>query len=205
MTAITITAETIAKLEAKGFNRWTKGNMDRLYIDAKNYGAEFVYYNSGNIRSAKFQGERISNADGRRLNATKAYIDIATGELHIQTDYYYDDEIREAIEAIIAEVETEIEAEEAARAEEEAEAETANENEEDTMTEYDTDLTTFAIMTDAIEYVETALGEHAEDFDAEAIAHEVTDWVDGKLTLTADGDEFWAVVMQHDATDNASN
>ena len=36
MTATTnaaLTAETIAKFEAAGFNRWAKGSMDRLYIN----------------------------------------------------------------------------------------------------------------------------------------------------------------------------
>lgn len=59
-------------------------------------------------------------------------------------------------------------------------------------------MTTFATMTEAIEYVETALGDFADRFDAEAIAREVTDWIDGKLTLTTDGDEFWAVAERHD-------
>lgn len=59
-------------------------------------------------------------------------------------------------------------------------------------------MTTFATMTEAIEYVETALGDFADRFDAEAIAREVTDWQYGKLTLTAEGDEFWAVAERHD-------
>lgn len=87
MTTITINAETIAKLEAAGFNRWTKGNMDRLYVNAQTLGLEVSYYKTGNVSSATWQGERISNADARRLLATKFWIDLKTGECHVHSDY----------------------------------------------------------------------------------------------------------------------
>jgi hypothetical protein len=109
MSAITETA--IAKLETKGFNRWTRGSHDRLYINPQSYGCEFAYYNTGNIKHATFRGEDISNAEGRRFKASKVYIDVKTGELHIQTTTDYEDEIRKAVEAIIAEVEAEEQAE----------------------------------------------------------------------------------------------
>lgn len=60
------------------------------------------------------------------------------------------------------------------------------------------DAPRFSDMDEATAYVETALGESATDYDVDAIAHEVTDWVDGQLTLVRDGDEFWAVVAAHD-------
>lgn len=87
MDAITINAETIAKLEAAGFNRWTKDNMDRMYVNATRLGLEVDYYKTGNVRNAKWQGESISNADGRRLLASKIWIDVKTGELHVRTDF----------------------------------------------------------------------------------------------------------------------
>ena len=102
MTAITINEQNIAKLEAKGFNRWQKGSFDRLYINARSYGLECEYYNSGSVRSARFAGSSISNSDARRLLATKAYINIADGKLYIQTSYRDDDEITMAIEGVIA-------------------------------------------------------------------------------------------------------
>jgi len=77
-------AETIAKFEAKGFNRWTKGSMDRLYINAKDLGLEVSYYKTGNVSSAKWCGESISNADGRRFLSSKVFVDVKTGELHVQ-------------------------------------------------------------------------------------------------------------------------
>lgn len=71
----------ITALEGKGFNRWTKGNMDRLYINADALGLEVERYNTGNVSSAYWQGERISNSRGSAMLYAKTYIDIATGKL----------------------------------------------------------------------------------------------------------------------------
>lgn len=70
--------DRVAEFEKMGFNRWTKGNMDRLYINARDLGLICDYYNTGNIRSAFFNGERISNSEGRRMRAAKTFIDIKT-------------------------------------------------------------------------------------------------------------------------------
>lgn len=75
----------IKALEAKGFNRWTKGNYDRLYINAKELGLECTYYKTGNISSAYFNGEQISNSQGYRYKAAKTYIDVNTGK--VRSDY----------------------------------------------------------------------------------------------------------------------
>lgn len=67
----------IEALEKKGFNRWTKGDMDRLYFNLEKAGAlELDYYKSGNLRSADLEGERISNAEACRLLAVKCFIDL---------------------------------------------------------------------------------------------------------------------------------
>lgn len=129
----------IAAYEAKGFNRWTKGNFDRLYIDANAYGCDFEYYGTGNIRSCHFQGERVSNAEGYRFKSTKVFIDVNTGELSVTTKTDYEDEIREAVEAIMAEVEQET-AEPEIEDEPEAEEETVEE-ETETTTEPTTETT----------------------------------------------------------------
>ena len=43
----------IKELENKGFNRWTKGDMDRLYFNVeKSEYFEVEYYKSGNVSSA---------------------------------------------------------------------------------------------------------------------------------------------------------
>lgn len=76
--------KTITKYEAAGFRRWTKGNMDRLYIDVTKLGLEVDYYKTGNVRHASWCGETISNADGRRMLVSKVWVDVATGELHVK-------------------------------------------------------------------------------------------------------------------------
>lgn len=74
--------EMIAELTKKGFNRWTKGNLDRMYINAFQLGLVCDYYNTGNIRHAKFQDYDISNCEARRMKAAKTFVDIKTGKVH---------------------------------------------------------------------------------------------------------------------------
>ena len=105
----------IAKLEAKGFNRWTKGNMDRLYINAQAMGLTVSYHKTGSVAEAYWNGERISNAEGRRMMSAKTYIDLKDGALH--SDNYWNDDLKNAAQALIDEVTAEIEAEEKAEAE----------------------------------------------------------------------------------------
>ena len=70
----------IDALEKKGFSRWTKGDMDRLYFSLEKSGALGLdYYKSGNLRSADLEGERISNAEACRLLAVKCFIDLKKG------------------------------------------------------------------------------------------------------------------------------
>ena len=94
-----MTAEMITALEKKGFNRWTKGNMDRLYINAGQLGLECGYYNTGNIKWAEFCGNSISNCEARRMKAAKTYIDINTGKAH--SDNYT---LQGRVEEILAEL-----------------------------------------------------------------------------------------------------
>ena len=77
-----MTDTRIAELEGKGFKRWTKGNMDRLYINAAQLGLICSYYNTGNVRSAEFNGESISNCEARRMKAAKTFIDIKTEKVY---------------------------------------------------------------------------------------------------------------------------
>ena len=79
--------KTIEELEELGFSRWTKGNFDRLYINADKLGLECGYYNTGNVRWASFNGEKISNSQARRLLSCKIYIDLAgDGKVHGTND-----------------------------------------------------------------------------------------------------------------------
>lgn len=116
----------IMKLEDAGFKRWTKGGYDRLYIDATACGLEYDTYKSGNISSATFNGESISNARAGRMKAMKMYVVIATGEFHAEHAYGTkgDTEIAAAAEAIYAAV---VEATEAEEAEEKVEEMTEEE------------------------------------------------------------------------------
>jgi hypothetical protein len=91
-----MTEEDTKKLEAAGGKRWTKYGKDRIYIDATALGLEVEYYKTGNVRNAKWQGERISNADGRRLLGSKVYVECSDGSLHVRTDFWdsYDEDMR---------------------------------------------------------------------------------------------------------------
>lgn len=80
------TDDEINTLTDRGFKRWTKklsnGKvMDRLYIKPEYLGLELTRYKSGNISSAKFNGEAISNSEARRIEGTKCYVDVATKEV----------------------------------------------------------------------------------------------------------------------------
>ena len=70
---------TIQVLKGNGFNRWQKGNLDRLYINAAQLGLVCQYYNSGNVRDAWFDGVRISNGEARRMKIAKTFIDVKSG------------------------------------------------------------------------------------------------------------------------------
>ena len=85
------TDDEIKTLTDRGFNRWTKklsnGKvMDRLYIKPEYLGLELTRYKSGNISSAKFNGETISNSEARRIEGTKCYVDVATKEVVCDRD-----------------------------------------------------------------------------------------------------------------------
>lgn len=80
------TDDEINTLTDRGFKRWTKklpnGKvMDRLYIKPEYLGLELTRYKSGNISSATFNGETISNSEARRIESTKCYVDVATKEI----------------------------------------------------------------------------------------------------------------------------
>lgn len=73
--------KSIQELEAMGFKRWTKGNMDRMYINATDLGLACEYYKTGNISYAEFQGHEISHSRAYSLKASKTYIDLTTNTL----------------------------------------------------------------------------------------------------------------------------
>ena len=91
----------VAKLEAAGAKRWSKYGKDRMYVDVTLLGADIDYYKSGNISSAYWHGERVSNADGGRLLASKVYVDVADGSLHVSSDFRDEGSIRDAAKTFI--------------------------------------------------------------------------------------------------------
>ena len=63
--------------------------------------------------------------------------------------------------------------------------------------------TTYTTIQDAIDYeVEPALGEHARDYDMEAIAREYFDRYDEHDGFSAsDPDSFWGIAAKHDISE----
>lgn len=107
----------IKGLEGKGFVRWTRGDMDRLYINPET-ALDFEYdtNKSGHVSGAYLNGERISNSRGAALVSSKTYIDIATGKLVSNHDM-----MRQAAQEIMDTVAAEIEQAEAVETAEDAE------------------------------------------------------------------------------------
>ena len=96
---MSLTSNHIAALERKGFSRWTKAGMDRLYINSTRCGLSLDYYKTGNIHYAELNGSKISNCRARAVQASKNYIDIADGSVHSDID-----ELRENIQKILDEI-----------------------------------------------------------------------------------------------------
>ena len=111
-----MTEKMIKALESKGFHRWTKGDYDRLYANAEDFGLYTESYNSGNIRYAELNGVKISNAAAGRILSAKIYIDVKTDKLITSRITADADEIVEAVKAAIAEAKAVVESEEAEKA-----------------------------------------------------------------------------------------
>lgn len=102
----------IKALEMKGFKRWTKGTMDRLYINAETLGLELDYYKTGNICSAIYRGESISNNMAREMKAAKTYVDITDGTVH-STSWTLQKDVEIMLDDTMEEVEHEADEDEA--------------------------------------------------------------------------------------------
>ena len=89
----------IKELEGKGFKRWIKGNLDRLYINAAQLGLVCSYYKTGNVSSATFNGNSVSNCEARRMKGSKTFIDVKTGKV------YSDNDLLEKVAAELADLE----------------------------------------------------------------------------------------------------
>lgn len=93
----------IESLEKKGFRRWTKGDMDRLYFNIENSGhMEVDHYKTGNISYAAIDGEEISHRFAGQILSVKCFIDLKNdNQLVIQ---YGGPEAREVVENVVKKV-----------------------------------------------------------------------------------------------------
>lgn len=93
----------IDALEQKGFSRWSKGNMDRLYFNIQKSGHMDVdYYKTGNISFASVDGEEISHRFAGQILAVKCFIDLKNdNRLVIQ---YGGPEAREIVKNVVEKV-----------------------------------------------------------------------------------------------------
>lgn len=85
----------IATLIRNGFKRWTKGSMDRLYIDALTVANEDSGLAAQISRSGSFEVQ---------VSATKMYIDIKTGERvinYVTKDYSDRKDLKKAFDDVI--------------------------------------------------------------------------------------------------------
>lgn len=108
MTTTTATTEKlITALEERGFKRWTKGDKDRMYIDAERLGLKVQKYGSGAVKRAEWDGEKISNHEGTAMLHAKTYLDLTDMSVHSD-----DSDLFAAAEAIIEECRASLEEEE---------------------------------------------------------------------------------------------
>lgn len=93
----------IDALEKKGFSRWTKGDMDRLYFNIARSGhMEVEHYKTGNISFAAVDGEEISHRFAGQILSVKCFIDLKNDDrLVIQ---YGGPEAREVVENVVKKV-----------------------------------------------------------------------------------------------------
>lgn len=93
----------VESLEKKGFSRWSKGNMDRLYFNIQKSGHMDVdYYKTGNISYASVDGEEISHRFAGQILSVKCFIDLKhENKLVIQ---YGGPEAREIVKNVVEKV-----------------------------------------------------------------------------------------------------
>ncbi|MFE5582575.1 hypothetical protein [Kitasatospora sp. NPDC056531] len=82
---------SVDTMTAIGGNRWQKNGKDRVYINnwAEFAGLETSHYKTGNIASAIYEGELISNRQAGLLlgSIDKIWFDAADGQLHCRYGY----------------------------------------------------------------------------------------------------------------------
>jgi hypothetical protein len=100
-----MTDEQIARYEDAGFSRWTKRDMDRLYIDTTRLGLECDLKRDHEPCLGDWQGKRVSERDCRRIYFSKVWVDVRDGSLHVASDFQPslgDESVEDAARAYIA-------------------------------------------------------------------------------------------------------
>ena len=101
------TVNYVEKMQAKGFSYWSTADhkIKRLYLNIKKSGLLNVdYYKSGNISSAEWMGNPISNSEARKLLNVKCYIDLSDDnhELQVKGDATETAIVLEAAKGLVA-------------------------------------------------------------------------------------------------------
>ena len=82
---------SVETMTAIGGSRWTKAGKDRVYINnwAEFAGLETAHYGTGNIASATYRGETVSNRQAGLIAGAlnKVWFDTADGKLHSTCGY----------------------------------------------------------------------------------------------------------------------
>lgn len=84
-------AWTVETLTAIGGRLWERNGMSRVYFNnwATLAGLETSHYNTGNISSASYRGQGISNSQAYKIAGciSKVWFDTADGKLHCRYGY----------------------------------------------------------------------------------------------------------------------
>ncbi|MEK1297429.1 hypothetical protein HCY78_10370 [Limosilactobacillus fermentum] len=101
------TVNYVQAMQAKGFNYWSTADhkIKRLYLNIKKAGLlKLEYYKSGNIESAEWMGNTISNNEARHLLNVKCYIDLSDDnhELQVKGDATETAIVLEAAKELVA-------------------------------------------------------------------------------------------------------
>ena len=71
----------IEALEKMGFKRWTKGDYDRLYLDAWKVKGVETHWQKNGKKLIAIDGEELSYTKTAEVQYAKIYIDVKTEEL----------------------------------------------------------------------------------------------------------------------------
>ena len=91
---IAFSDDEIKALARKGFERWTRGKVDRLYIGAESFGLR-----DRGKGGYELNGERIDYYTGVQLERSRTYVDCLTGIVHSDSAI-----ARECAEGVLAAV-----------------------------------------------------------------------------------------------------